>query len=140
MRFLFVFVLTLACSFHANAATLESSDAAVAVTDQAMKRIASGDLRDAFEIVKPYMVIPAAEVDAILGQAELQQPMLVVRFGKSIGYELIRNDTVGDSLVQVVYLQKFEKHAMVWRFILYGGTGEWTINSFKYADDISSAF
>lgn len=70
----------------------------------------------------------------------MQQPMLLARSGKSIGYELLRNDTVGDSLAQVIYLQRFEKHAMVWRFILYRGADGWTINSFKYVDDITSAF
>jgi hypothetical protein len=140
MRFAFLLALALLFVPHAYAAKLESTDAAVAVTDQVMKRVASGDLRGGFELAKSYTVVPPAEVDAILGQAELQRPMLVARFGKSIGYELIRNDAVGDSLSQIVYIQRFEKHAMVWRFVLYRGSDGWTINSFKYADDIASVF
>ena len=89
--------------------------------------------------MKSYTVVPAAEYDAMIGQAELRQPMMLARFGKSIGYELIRNDAVGKSLVHVVYLQRFERHATVWRFIFYRTNAGWTLNSFKYVDDITAA-
>ncbi len=140
MRFVAMLALTLLFAPHVHAAKLETIDSAIAVTDQIMKRVVTGDLKGGFELAKPHAAVPTAEIDAILGQAELQQPMLVARFGKSIGYEQIRNDAVGSSLARVVYIQRFEKHAMVWRFILYRGNDGWIINSFKYADDIESAF
>jgi hypothetical protein len=140
MRFVVMLALALLFTPSVSAAKLESVDAAIAVTDQIMKRVVAGDLKGGFELAKPHAAVPAAEVDAIVGQAELMQPMLVARFGKSIGYEQIRNDAVGSSLAQIVYIQRFEKHAMVWRFILYRGIDGWIINSFKYEDDIGSAF
>lgn len=140
MRFVVMLALALLLTPSVSAAKLESIDAAIAVTDQIMKRVVAGDLKGGFELAKPHAAVPAAEVDAIVGQAELMQPMLVARFGKSIGYEQIRNDAVGSSLAQIVYIQRFEKHAMVWRFILYRGSDGWIINSFKYEDDIGSAF
>ena len=140
MRFEAMLVLTLLFAPSAHAAKLETVDSAIAVTDQIMKRVVAGDLKGGFELAKPHAAVPAAEIDAIHGQAELMQPMLVTRFGKSIGYEQIRNDAVGSSLAQIVYIQRFEKHAMVWRFILYRGSDGWIINSFKYEDNIGSAF
>ena len=124
----------------ACAAKLENLDSAVALTDHVMKLISSGDMKGGFELVKPYTVIPPAEVDVMLGQAEMQKPLVLSRFGKDIGYELIRKDEIGSSVAQVIYLQKFEKHAMVWRFILYRGNDGWTMNSFKFVDDITAAF
>ncbi len=122
------------------AAELESSDSAVALTDRVMKQVTAGDLRGGLTLAKPYTIVPAAEFDAMVGQGELQMPVMTARFGKSIGYELLRKEAVGDSLVQVVYLQRFEKHATVWRFILYRGSKGWVVNSFKFVDDITSAF
>ncbi|QDQ73177.1 hypothetical protein FNZ56_04465 [Pseudoluteimonas lycopersici] len=124
----------------ACAAKLENLDSAVALTDQVMRLVSSGDLKGGFDLMKPYAVVPPAEIDAASGQAELQKPLFLARFGKSIGYELIRKDEVGSSVAQVIYLQKFEKHAMVWRFILYRGNDGWTVNSFKFVDDITTAF
>lgn len=141
MRQLILFLALLLSSQFASAAPkLENIDAAVDLTNQVMKKISSGDLQGGFELVKSYSVVPTAEIDAALGQAQMQQPVIAARFGKSIGYELIRNDSVGGSLAQIVYLQKFEKHATVWRFILYRGSDGWTINTFKYVDDLTAAF
>jgi hypothetical protein len=124
----------------ARAERLESLDSAIALTDRVMKLVSSGDMKGGFDLLKPYSVVPDAEVDAASGQAELQKPLFLGRFGKNIGYELIRKDEVGSSLAQVIYLQKFEKHAMVWHFILYRGNDGWTVNSFKFVDDITTAF
>ena len=135
-----LFMLACMLPAIAGAATFKTSDEAVALTDQAMKRMVAGDLRSGFELIKPYSVVPPAEIDATAGQALIQQPMLEARFGRSLGYELLRNDTVGDALVQLVYLHRFETHAMVWRFILYRGAEGWSVNSFKYVDDITAAF
>ena len=122
-----------------NAAEFKSPDAAVALADKVMAQVAAGDLRGGLEALKPHTVVPTAEFEAMIGQAELQQPMLSARFGKSIGYELLRNDTVGQSLIQLIYLHKYERHATVWRFIFYRTDSGWTLNTFKYVDDITMA-
>ncbi|MBJ7575465.1 hypothetical protein [Luteimonas sp. MC1828] len=105
-----------------------------------MSKVAGGDLRGGMELARPYTIVPTAEFDAMIGQAELQVPMMTTRFGKSLGSELIRSDSVGESLVQVVQIHRFEKHATVWRFVFYRGGNGWVLNSFKYADDILIAF
>lgn len=137
MKAWFLLLLVLA-AYPSQAAELPDATAAVALSDRIMQKAAEGDVRAALELGRPYIVIPHSEFDSMLGQAELQLPMIAVRFGKPIGYEFLRNDTVGDSLVQTVYLQKFEKHAMVWRFVFYRNEKGWVLNSFKYADDLSS--
>jgi hypothetical protein len=120
------------------AAELADPTAALALSDKAMKLAASGKVRAALEELRPYVVIPQSEFDSTLGQAELQLPVIASRFGKPIGYELVRNDTVGASLVQAIYLQKFERHAMVWRFIYYKNDKGWVLNSFKFSDDLGT--
>lgn len=139
MRCVVSFILALLFTPAALADSLKTKDAAVALTDQVMQKVAAGDMRGGFDIAKPYVIVPLAELDAMIGQAELQMPIMTARFGKSIGYELIRNDSVGASLAQVVYLHRFEKHATVWRFILYRGDEGWVLNTFHFVDDIHTA-
>lgn len=140
MRRVLFFVLALLMAPAALADSLKTADAAVALTDEVMRKIAAGDLRGGLGIAKPYAIVPPAEFEATIGQAELQMPVMTARFGKSIGYELLRNDSVGESLAQVVYLHRFEKHATVWRFILYRGGEGWVLNTFYFVDDIRTAF
>lgn len=138
MRSILVLLVLAAASGFASAAELRDPDAAVALSEQIVSKASSGDLRAGFELARPYVVIPQSEFDAMLGQLELQLPVISARFGKSIGHELLRNDTVGGSLIQTIYIHKFEKHAMVWRFVFYKNDKGWVLNSFKYADDLTS--
>lgn len=137
MRLMFMVVAAL-LSVSAQAAELKDADAAVKLSESIVKKSSGGDVRGALEMARPYVVIPQSEFDAMLGQLELQLPLMTGRFGKNIGYELIRNDEVGGSLKQIIYIQKFERHAMVWRFIYYKNDKGWVLNTFKFFDDITA--
>ena len=137
MRLMFM-VLAALLSVSAQAAELKDADAAVKLSESIVKKSSGGDVRGALEMARPYVVIPQSEFDAMLGQLELQLPLMTGRFGKNIGYELIRNDEVGGSLKQIIYIQKFERHAMVWRFIYYKNDKGWVLNTFKFFDDITA--
>jgi hypothetical protein len=65
---------------------------------------------------------------------------MAARFGASIGYELLRNDTVGDSLQRTVFIHRFDKHAMAWMFIWYRGKDGWVLNNFSYVDNPAMLF
>ena len=139
MRFM-VLMTAIAFAGSATAAELPNSEAAKHLAEQVMSQVATGDLRGGLEIAKPYTIVPAAEFESMVGQAELQMPLMLSRFGKSKGYEVIRTDAVGESLIQVLALQRFEKHPTVWRFIFYRGDNGWLLDSFKFSDDPSIAF
>ena len=82
-------------------------------------------------MMKPYVVIPPAEFDAMVGQAALQLPAIKQRFGKSTGKEFISERKVGDSVAELLYPHKFELSAMRWTFYLYKGEEGWAINTFN---------
>lgn len=140
MRFTVLFLTAILFAPSISAAEMRSSDGAVALTDQAMKLFTSGDFRGGINLLRPYTIIQETDLASMVAQAEIQMPTMSARYGKSLGYELLRNDTVSDSLIQVVYLQRLEKQAVVWRFILYRGSNGWLINTLNYADDAAAAF
>ena len=139
MRLAALFLTAILFAPSISAAEMRSPDAVVALTDQAMQHITSGDFREGINLLRPYTTAQKIDLDSMVAQAEINMPTMIERYGKSIGYELLRNDTVGNSLIQVVYLQRLERHAVVWRFILYRGSNGWLINTFNFADDITSA-
>ena len=124
----------------ASAATLESKEAAKKLTDQIMAKVATGDIEGGLMLMKSYLIIPESEFNVMVEQAKLQLPVMQGRFGKVVGTEFIKEKSVGKSLLQIVQIQKFEKHMMRWIFTFYNPDGKWVLNAFKFDDSISAMF
>lgn len=140
LGFASLFALCMLMSNHVGAETLPSAQAARELSDKVMSRVASGDLEGGLRLMKPYGIVPEAEMEAAIGQAKLQAPMYVQRFGKIIGREFIREEKIGESLLRITHLQKFEKHVMRWTFIFYEGGSGWVLNTFYFDDNIRAIF
>jgi hypothetical protein len=57
--------------------------------------------------------------------------------GKILGYELIREEKFGGSLVRLVYLLKSETVPTVWQFVYYKPKAEWFLLGVTFLDDAS---
>ena len=124
----------------AHSDTLDSEEAASKLVEQVMAKVGAGDLEGGLLLAKPYLLMPEAEVNAIIEQAKLQQPLLQARFGKPLGAEFVADKTLGRSLYGILYLQKFEKHAMRWRFVFYRASGKWMLDAISFDDKIQLLF
>lgn len=135
-----VAVMALLIATSASAGTLNSKIAARKLTDQVMTKVTAGDIDGGFMLMKPYTIIPESEFNVAIEQTKLQLPLMQGRFGKTVGMEFIREKSVGNSLLQIVQIQKFEKHVMRWNFIFYSAEDKWILNSFNFDDKIYSLF
>jgi len=133
-------IVILLMASAASAATLESKDAARKLTDQIMNKVASGDTEGGLLLMKPYVIIPESEFNVMVEQTKLQLPVMQGRFGKIVGSEFIKEKAVGKSLLQIVQIQKFEKHIMRWNFTFYNPNGKWILNTFNFDDKIQAVF
>ena len=139
MKFVAIFVFFVFTTI-AQAASLDSKEAARKLTDQVMAKVASGDLDGGLLLMKPYLIIPESEFKVMLEQTKLQLPAIQGRFGKILGAEFISEKVIGKSLLQIVQIQKFQKHVMRWRFIFYSPDGKWVLNTFNFDDKIQLLF
>ena len=136
-------ITLLACILAATASfadTLKSKQAAQDLAASVMEKVAEGKVPEGFDVMEPYMIIPTAEFDVMKNQAALQAPMIEQRFGKTTGVELIKIEEAGDSLMLVLYIQKFEKHIMRWKFYFYRPNDVWILNTFNFDDTIQLMF
>lgn len=133
-------ILSIHCIGSAYADTLKDPAAARQLTDRIMAKVGSGEVDAALVLMKPYIVIPDVELEAVRNQVSIQLPLLNQRFGKSIGYEFISEDKMGTSLIRIVHVHKFERTAMRWAFYFYRNDEGWVLNSFKLDDAIQSMF
>ena len=137
------FALALAlilCSGLASAAQLKSPAEALALAEQITKKASEGDIPGAFALAAPYSAVSQAEIDAMQEKVSLQLPVIAKRFGKNVGYEFLRKEEAGSSLLLVKYLQRLERHVLVWSFYFYRTETGWELNSFKFVDDVTTAF
>jgi hypothetical protein len=92
------------------------------------------------KLTKPYLIVPEHEYFALIDQMKMQQPIIDQRFGKTISVEVAAIEEVGESLMLVLFLQKFEKHVLRWKFYFYKPRNEWVLNTFMFDDTIQSMF
>jgi hypothetical protein len=120
--------------------TLPDAKAVRALTDTVMAKVGSGDMEAGLRLLQPYIVIPAAEFESVVGQAKLQVPAMSQRFGKSVGSEFLREDRAGERLLRITQLNLFEQHATRWMFFFYRTPKGWVLNTFQFSDDIKAFF
>jgi len=126
--------MLLIASSAAFAKTLPSVNSAKDLSTKIMAKVATGDLNAALEMIKPYTFISLAEMDAIIAQSKESKEKFGERNGKSIGYEFINSKRVGDSLLRFRYIEKNEKHALLWEFYFYNTKEGWILDSFNWSD------
>ena len=132
---LFVMLIT-----SVQAASLATEEEARALAESVMVELAAGRVMKGLERLRPYNVYPKEEFDAMLAKTQEQLPAMQQRFGSPIGWDFVIVEKVGDSLRQFVFLQKFERLVMVWRFIFYRPRDQWMLNTFYYDDRVQLLF
>jgi len=140
IRALLFALLAIATTGAHSFETVASPKAARDLTDQIMAKVGTKDLDAAIKLMKPYTIVPEAEIDASLGQFKLQQSMIAQRFGASLGTEFVREEKVGESLLRLTHIHRFEKHAMRWTFYFYRSSKGWVLNTFRFDDNIVALF
>jgi hypothetical protein len=124
----------------ARAASLATEAEARALAESVMVELAAGRVMKGLERLRPYNVYPKEEFDAMLAKTAEQLPAMQQRFGPPIGWDFVIVEKVGDSLRQYVFVQKFERLVMVWRFIFYRPRDQWLLNTFYYDDRVQLLF
>ena len=123
-----------------NAAGDDLYQPARALVDQAVAKVRAGDVVAAFDVLAPAWPIPNNEIDAVKDQTQRQRRMIGQRFGKPLGIDFVRRETAGDRLVQFIFIERFENHAIAWYFILYRPDDQWQVDMVFWNDQVSKLF
>ena len=125
-----VIITLIVSSRFALAESTATPDELRMVTDQVMEHVGAGDIVGGLKLLKPFTIVPDAEYEAMVGQAKLQLPVMKARFGEQLGYEFLKADVIGQSLIRYTYIDKFARHATRWLFYCYKGKAGWVVDSF----------
>jgi len=123
-------------STAAFAKSLPDETAAKDLANKIMAKVEKNDLDAAFKMMKPYTSIGSAEIDSIVIQSKASREKFRQNNGASIGYEFIDSKKAGDSLLRFRYIEKNEKHLLLWVFYFYKAKEGWI--SKQYAKKVTA--
>lgn len=95
-----------------------------------------GDISEAYdELLKGSNIRTAKPqvVDLIKRQTESALPL----YGDIIGFEKIREEKVGTSILRLVYVLKLEKAPIVWEFYFYKPKAVWFLGNIIFNDQFN---
>src|SRR5215470_457464 len=133
-------VLLLTMLGLAYGATLRNVEAAKELAEKVLSRAAVGDMDGIVTVVKPYWPFPEDELEALVSQTAQQRNMLATRLGKSLGFALVRRETASETLLRLIYVEKFENTGLRWMFTFYKVRDVWKFNSFTWDEEIAKLF
>ncbi len=109
--------------------------------DSTMQLIGKGDIRGAFNSLKPYWAgVPDAEIEVAISKTLDQRKLVSSRFGRTLGAHFVDQQVVGDSVARLVYIEKYEKHIIRWQLYFYRPGDRWQFNTFNFDDQIGALF
>lgn len=122
------------------AAELGSEEACLNLTNQFMEAIGKGDYQAGFDLIAPHYPLPENEITQLAALTEKQMNSVATRFGKAIGSEFIRKNSLGESFLRYSYIQKLENHATRWQITFYRPKDKWIINKVSFDDSPEKLF
>lgn len=103
------------------------------VAIEAMDRLAGGDLAGTFAYLKNHTPLSEAEFNSLEALAKSQRDVVIGRYGQPLGeVEFAGKEMVGESLLRLAYLEKFERHALAWRLDFYRGPKGWLLTGLSW--------
>jgi len=129
-----------ATTFSVHADTLKNETEVRRLADKVMAAAGKGQTDDAYAAMTPYTLTDINTLDRARLSNRTSRMQLEQTIGGSVGYEFIRSEKVGESLLKLVYIEKAEKQAIPWQFIFYKTGAGWALSNFSNGDNINSLF
>ena len=95
--------------------------------------IQKGRIGEAYDMLFKGSRIPASKPQAVQ-LLKTQTASGLPLYGKILGFERIRDEKIGTSVIRLVYLLKSELAPTVWEFYFYKTKSNWFLASIKFND------
>lgn len=142
MKRLAISAVLLAWPFVAAAQSkyLASPQEARKAAEGIVASVAAGNPAGAWTELRPLSVVPPAEFDVFEAQYGSQANTVLQRFGAPVGYELLREEPLGTSLVRYTFLVRHEKAPLRWLLTFYRAEKGWVVTDFNFDGNVAALF
>ena len=123
--------------FHPAAALAAEPPSPKAMIETFFVEVQKGNIAGAYDQLFTGSPIPVDKPQAVtvLKQQTLANLPL---YGKILGFEIVHEEKLSDSVVRFVYILKTEKAPLTWEFYFYKPKADWFIANINYNDQFSS--
>jgi hypothetical protein len=120
---------------------LENEDDVLRFCETVMGLIVSEEYQTAFDIMTA-VTVPQMSGDLYTLQVTTEEQIngLQAVYGGIVGYKLVQVQNLRNVVMEVLYIQTFENHALRWQFIFYKPRNQWLLDNIQWDDQISLLF
>ena len=136
----FVMIACFAWAGELQAKVFSTKEDAKAKVEEFMELIEANEINEAFELLGPYWIFPQEEWTDLQISTSQQMATIESRFGQTVGYDFVRAEVVGDTVLRLTYIQKRERHLIRWIFVFYKPYDRWILNACEWDDKIEALF
>ena len=133
--FTFFFCLTVAATNAQNVAKpFISRDSLNLYCDKIMQNFRDSKFSEGMQMFKRHSLLDIATIDN-MDKTMIEQMANVLPVYKTVvGYELIEEKSLKNTLVRRRYILKYENYFLTFDFILYNNGSGWAVSNFIYKD------
>jgi hypothetical protein len=124
----------------AHADTLANETEIRQLTDRIMTAAGKTQTDDAYAIMAPYVLTNPDEFERARLQDRESRIRLEQDVGSSTGFEFIRTEKLGESVIRLLYIEKAERRALAWQFIFFKTPAGWALSALRSSNDINVLF
>lgn len=135
----FSFCLMFFFSF-AQAKLFTTRDSLNMFCDKVMQTLVDGKYSQAIQMFRQKSVMDSSVINNVDKTLNDQIPNILPFYKKIVGYSLIEEKELRNSLARRRYLLKFENYFLSFDFVLYNNGTGWTVSNFYYKDDTKEIF
>jgi len=106
----------------------------VAIAEVFFAHLAKGETGKGYDelFVGSPMTSQPTRVEALKHQTDTA----VALYGKVLGVELHEERKIGTSVVRLVYVQRLQKHPLIWTIWFYRPSANWQVNQLVFNDQL----
>jgi hypothetical protein len=131
------FLVTLS---YGQAKLFTSRDSLNTYCDKVMQTFEKAKYSDAIQLFRQRSVMDTSTINNIDKTMNEQMEALKPYYKKVIGFELVEEKLIKNTVVRRRYLLKFENYFLTVDFFLYNNGTGWTVSNFNYRDDPKELF
>jgi hypothetical protein len=129
-----------AAAAHAPDQKISSKEDAKRLFDETMNLLVTDRIEQAFALLKPNFPLEASEIEGIQQDIKKKRVLMKDRFGASIGFVYLGQDALSDVFARFIYVEKFERHAIRWVFVIYKPHNQWIVNAVSFDDKLDQHY
>jgi hypothetical protein len=105
-----------------------------------MQTLVDGKYSNAVQLFRQKSVMDTTTLNGIDKTLNEQMTGILPYYKKIIGYELIEEKVLKNTISRRRYLLKFENYFLTFDFVLYNNNTGWTVSNFNYKDETKDLF